>query len=250
MYVLHYPCLPIKEYYMTDEKTTPLYHTSADAFHCDFTKKLCIGHLGNDLLNASDMHSTERGFGMTYLWTQNKTWVLSRLAIELESIPKEQFFTKRNWAIVSEDTKTVYGYAKSIWAMIDTNTREPQDILAIHDGKIKDYIYPEKQCPIKDVSRVKTPEMTEYTTFKVLYGDLDVNCHLNSMRYIDHVMDTLAPEYFRNHQMSRIEIAYVAEAHGGDTLSFYREQDAEGNFLVRIVRTDGTECCRCKLSFL
>lgn len=269
---MHYPCLPIKEYYMTDEKTTPLYHTSADAFHCDFTKKLCIGHLGNDLLNASDMHSTERGFGMTYLWTQNKTWVLSRLAIELESIPKEhdkfyietwvenamKFFTKRNWAIVSEDNKTVYGYAKSIWAMIDTNTREPQDILAIHDGKIKDYIYPEKQCPIKDVSRVKTPEMTEYTTFKVLYGDLDVNCHLNSMRYIDHIMDTLAPDYFHNHQMSRIEIAYVAEGHWGDTVRIYhtvedKTENTEEMHYFRLTRhNDGeeeTELARVMLLF-
>ena len=95
---------------MEQDKTQPLYHTTANAFHCDFMNKLCIGHIGNDLLNASDMHSTSRDFGMTYLWTMNKTWVLSRLALELNDIPQEhddfvietwvenamKFFTKRS----------------------------------------------------------------------------------------------------------------------------------------------------------
>jgi acyl-ACP thioesterase len=251
---------------MTDSKTTPLYHTSADAFHCDFLKKMCIGHLGNDLLNASDMHSTERGFGMTYLWTQNKTWVLSRLAIELEDIPQEhehffietwvesamKFFTKRNWAICSEDGKKTYGYAKSIWAMIDTNTREPQDILAVNEGKIKDYLYPEKECPIKDVSRVKTPEMTEYTDFRVLYGDLDVNGHLNSMRYIDHVLNTFSLEFFLSNQLHRIEIAYVAEGHWGDTVRIYYTEGENNRFYFRLVRQqndEDTELARVLIDF-
>ena len=224
---------------MTDPKTTPIYHTSADAFHCDFTHQLCIGHLGNALLNASDMHSTARNFGMTYLNTMNKTWVLSRLAIELEDIPVEhdkfvietwvesamRYFTKRDWALYSEDGTKVFGYAKSIWAMIDTQTREPQDIFFINDGKIKDYIYPEKGCPIKDVSRVKTPEMTEYTEFKVMYNDLDVNRHLNSMKYLDHLMDTFPIDYLRDNQVKRVEIAYVAEGHWGDTIRIYHHAD-------------------------
>lgn len=251
---------------MENEKTVPLYHATANAFHCDFTKKLGIGHLGNDLLNASDLHSTKRGFGMTYLWTQNKTWVLSRLALELNDIPREhdefvietwvenamKFFTKRNWAITSEDGSKVYGYAKSIWAMIDTVTREPQDILAMQEGKIKDYLYPEKECPIKDVSRVKTPEMTEFTEFKVLYGDLDVNGHLNSMRYIDHVMDTFAPDFFRSNQLQRIEIAYVAEGHWGETVRIYRKTDGDMHYF-RLVRHDeggeDTELARMMMKF-
>lgn len=251
---------------MEEDKTTPLYHTSADAFHCDFTKKLCMGHLGNDLLNASDMHSTARGFGMTYLWTLNKTWVLSRLALELNDIPREhdkfvietwvenamKFFTKRNWEIRSEDGSKTYGYAKSIWAMIDTQTREPQDIFAINDGKIRDYLYPDKECPIKDVSRVKTPQMEEYTEFKVQYNDLDVNCHLNSMKYIDHVMDTFPLDYLRDYQVKRIEIAYVAEGHWGDTLRIYHlAEDEQHYFRVTRMEDDSseTELSRLLLKF-
>lgn len=251
---------------MTDNKVTS-YSCTADAFHCDFQHQLCVGHLGNSLLNASDIHSTERQFGMTYLNTINKTWVLSRLALEMYDMPKEhdefiietwvenamKFFTKRNWALSSPDSKKVYGYAKSIWAMIDTVSRQPQDILAIHDGKIMDYLCPEKPCEMADVSRVKVPEMTDFTEFKVVYSDIDVNGHCNSMKYIDHVMDTFTLDYLASHQLHRLEIAYVAEGHFADNIRIYHLEGATDSHAFRLCRhndgEDETELCRLKVTF-
>lgn len=249
------------------EEATESLHLITDAFHCDFRHKLCLGHLGNDMLNAADIHSTKRNFGMTYLNTLNKTWVLSRLAIELNDMPKEhdhisittwvenamKYFTKRNWEITSEDGTKVYGYGKSIWAMIDLTTREPQDIFAVNDGTITSYIHAEKECPMKDVSRVRTPEMTDYTEFTVRYSDLDVNGHLNSVRYLDHVMDTFTLDYLKNHQIQRLEIAYVAEGRWNDTIRIYHRQDENQlNNYFRFVRieADGTETELARLMLL
>ena len=63
------------------------YRFLAEPFHCDFDSRLFMGHLGNHLLNAADFHSTDRGFGMNYLMPRHKTWVLSRLAIEMCEMP-------------------------------------------------------------------------------------------------------------------------------------------------------------------
>lgn len=248
-----------------NEKTTK-YSCVADAFHCDFNHEFRMGDLGNALLNAADMHSTQRGFGMTYLNTINKTWVLSRLAIEMEAIPQEhdrfvietwvenamKYFTKRNWAITSEDGKKVYGYGKSIWAMIDLTSREPQDIFAVNQGTITEYIYDGKECPIADVSRVKAPEMTDYTEFQVVYSDIDVNGHCNSMKYIDHVLDTFSLDYFRLHKLHRIEIAYVAESYCGDTVRIYHCQQEDETHIFRLSKQteDGEiELCRFRINF-
>lgn len=247
------------------EKTTK-YYCTADAFHCDFKHEHCIGHLGNAMLNAADMHSTERHFGMTYLNTINKTWVLSRLAIDLNDIPKEhdkfvietwvenamKYFTRRNWEIKSEDGSKIYGYGKSIWAMIDLSTREPQDIFGVNEGTITDYIYKEKECPIDDVSRVKTPNMTDYTEFQVKYSDIDVNGHCNSMKYIDHVLDCFTLEHYRQHSMKRLEIAYVAESYCGDTVRIYQQNDGNGVYFFRLAKLSDegeTELCRLKVEF-
>ena len=50
------------------------YEFLAEPFHCDFSKRLFMGHLGNHMLNAADFHAAHRGFGMTYLNPLHKRW--------------------------------------------------------------------------------------------------------------------------------------------------------------------------------
>ena len=241
----------------------------AEPFHCDFSHRLFMSHLGNHLLNAADFHSTERDFGMTYLNPINKTWVLSRLAVEMEEMPVQytkffvetwvegamKYFTNRNFRVVGEDGR-VFGYGRSVWAMIDTVTRQPQDILAIHDGAITSWIEADKECPIEKSSRVKmSPGAELVRTIGTGYSDVDVNGHVNSVKYIEHVLDLFSMEWHRTHRLVRFEIAYVAESHGGDRLSFYREQTGEGEYCVRIAIApeDGgkdVEVCRSKVKFV
>ena len=240
------------------------YQFLAEPFHCDFSGRLFMGHLGNHLLNAADFHSTDRGFGMKYLMTIKRSWVLSRLAIEVNEMPEQytkfnvetwvenamRFFTQRNFAI-SDDNGKVYGYGRSVWAMIDTDSRQPCDILSIKDGAINQWIEAEKPCPIDKGGRVKMSDNAEFVhAIDTYYNDVDINGHINSVKYIEHVLDLWSIDWYKAHRIQRFEIAYVAESHAGDKLSFYREETGENEFCVRIVRTDGTECCRSKVKFL
>ena len=235
----------------------------AEPFHCDFQGQLMMGHLGNHMLNAADFHSSDRGFGMKYLNTIKKTWVLSRLAIEMEQMPRQydkffvetwvesamRYFTQRNFHVVGEGGRN-YGYGRSVWAMIDTETRQPTDILAIHDGAINEWIDKDKECPIAKSGRVKMSNEAELVrTIDTYYNDVDINGHINSVKYIEHVVDLWDLTWYREHQIRRLEIAYVAEAHQGDRLSFYREQTGDSEYSVRICRSDGTEVVRCLLRF-
>ena len=240
------------------------YQFLAEPFHCDFSGRLFMGHLGNHMLNAADFHSTDRGFGMKYLMTIKRSWVLSRLAIEVNEMPEQytkfnvetwvenamRFFTQRNFA-VTDDNGKVYGYGRSVWAMIDTDSRQPCDILSIKDGAINEWIEAEKSCPIDKGGRVKMSDNAEFVhAIDTYYNDVDINGHINSVKYIEHVLDLWSIDWYKAHRIQRFEIAYVAESHAGDKLSFYREETGENEFCVRIVRTDGTECCRSKVKFL
>lgn len=241
----------------------------AEPFHCDFSHRLFMGHLGNHLLNAADFHSTNRDFGMTYLNPIHKTWVLSRLAVEMDEMPMQytkfnvetwvesamKYFTNRNFRVVGEDGK-VYGYGRSVWAMIDTETRQPQDILEIHDGEIVNWIETEKECPIEKSSRVKMSDkavlVREIDTY---YNDVDVNGHVNSIKYIEHILDLFSIDFYRENRIKRFEIAYVAESYGGDRLSFWQEQTGDNEYCIRITKLseDGEktiEVCRCKVVFV
>ena len=248
----------------------------AEPFHCDFSGRLFMGHLGNHMLNAADFHSTDRGFGMKYLMSIHRSWVLSRLAIEMTEMPSQytkfdvetwvesamRYFTSRNFAVVGTendaagDHPKVYGYGRSIWAMIDTETRQPTDIYDIDNGAINQWIEKEKACPIDKGGRVKMSDDAQLVrTIDTNYNDVDINGHINSVKYIEHVLDLWPLDWYRKHAVHRFEIAYVAEAHAGDQLSFYRETSSDTSdgcqeFCVRVVRTDGTECCRSKVTFV
>ena len=212
---------------------------------------------------------TDRGFGMKYLMTIKRSWVLSRLAIEMEEMPAQyerftietwvesamKFFTSRNFC-VSDGQGKVYGYGRSIWAMIDTETRQPSDIYSIDNGAINDWIVDDKPCPIEKGGRVKMSDDAELIrSIEVNYNDIDINGHVNSIKYIEHVLDLWDIAWYREHRLKRFEIAYVAEAHQGDQLNFYREQTAENEYCVRLVKTsheslNAVEVCRCKLLFI
>lgn len=278
---------------------TGRYEFLAEPFHCDFSGRLFMGHLGNHLLNAADFHSTARGFGMQRLLAMQRSWVLSRLAIEMTEMPPMytrfnvetwvesamRYFTSRNFAVVgvtdpapsslnpppssflAPPSSKIYGYGRSIWAMIDTESRQPTDIFSIDGGAINDWIVSDKDCPIDKGGRVRMGDGAELVrTIGTYYNDVDINGHINSVKYIEHVLDLWPMEWYSSHRLKRFEIAYVAEAHGGDSLYFYREEEPSAldpqsstlhpqpstlhTYNVRIVRTDGTECCRSRLVFV
>ena len=250
------------------------YEFLAEPFHCDFSQRLFMGHLGNHMLNAADFHSSARGFGMKYLLSINRSWVLSRLAIEMDKMPVQytkfnvetwvesamRYFTSRNFRVVGDDGK-VYGYGRSIWAMIDTETRQPTDIFAIDNGAINNWIVKDKECPIDKGGRVKMSDDAEFVrTIETYYNDVDINGHINSVKYIEHILDLWPLNWYRTHCIRRFEIAYVAEAHQGDKLSFFMEnfnQDKTNEviFYIRITKTSSdnpemVEVCRSKVVFV
>lgn len=253
----------------TELSKTGCYEFAADAFHCDFKHKLFLGHLGNHLLNAADFHSSDRGFGMRYLNIVNKTWVLSRLAIEMMEMPKEgetfvvetwvesvmKYFTNRNFRIVSVDGGKVYGYGRSVWALIDIVTRQPNDIMAVNDGEILKWMETEKDCPIEKGARVKIDKSAVRTSaIDTHYSDVDVNGHINSVKYIEHIFDLFPLEWYQTHVVERIDIAYVAESYYGDKLNFDVSEDNEQERSVRITKAsadseDEVEVCRAKIRF-
>ena len=228
------------------------YRFVSEPFHVDFTGKLTMGVLGNHLLNCAGFHAAERGFGIAELNENHYTWVLSRLAIELNDLPKQyaefsietwvenvyRLFTDRNFAILDKEGKPI-GYARSVWAMISMETRKPADLLTLHGGSIAEYVC-DKECPISKPGRIKVTTDKPVEEYRTRYSDIDINGHVNSIKYIEHILDLFPMETFRKKRIHRFEMAYVAESYYGDTLCFYREEVAPDEYDIE-VRKNATE---------
>lgn len=235
------------------------YKFVAEPFHVDFMGKLTMGVLGNHLLNCAGFHAAERGFGIAEINENQYTWVLSRLAIELEDLPRQyedfsvqtwvenvyRLFTDRNFELKNKDGKTI-GYARSVWAMISMQTRKPADLLTLHGGNISEYIC-DKECPISKPGRIKVTQEVPAVEYQTKYSDIDINGHVNSIKYIEHILDLFPMETFKDKQIKRFEMAYVAESYYGDTLLFYKEEKEDGSIDIEVRKAPNEVVVRSKV---
>ncbi len=238
------------------------YKFVAEPFHVDFTGHLTMSVLGNHLLNCAGFHAADRGFGIATLNENHYTWVLSRLAVELYDMPYQyepfsirtwvenvyRLFTDRNFEIVDKEGKPL-GYARSVWAMISMETRKPADLLTLHGGSIADYVA-EKDCPIEKPGRIKLGDKVQVVNYQTKYSDIDINGHVNSIKYIEHILDLFPMEKFEKERIRRFEMAYVAESYYGDTLAFCLEEEEPGIYNVEVKKNEGETVCRSRVEFV
>ena len=237
------------------------YQFVAEPFHVDFAGRLTMGVLGNHLLNCAGFHAAERGFGIAELNENHYTWVLSRLAVELEDMPRAyqkfsvqtwvenvyRLFTDRNFAILDEKGRPL-GYARSVWAMISMETRRPADLLTLHGGAITGYVC-DKECPIDRPGRIKVGGGSPEAEYQTKYSDIDINGHVNSIKYIEHILDLFPLDMFREKTVRRVEMAYVAESYYGDRLTFFRERKGENEYDMEVKKNGSEVAVRSKVIF-
>lgn len=245
-----------------------IYPIYIEPFHVDFTGRVFMGVLGNHLLNAAGNHSQKRGWGISALNENHHTWVLSRLSIEMTEMPRNyqhcqvstwvesvmKLFTTRNFAIKDAEGNPM-GYARSVWAMIDTETRRPCDLVTLYDGDLLNYVVSDEEnvCPIEGHGRFRFRDAQLVRTLTTCYSDIDINGHVNSIKYIEHILNLFSRQQMER-GIKRFEIAYKAESYMGDTLSFYVQPVDDNEIDVEVRKniseeSNGDVVCQAKVRF-
>ncbi|NCC09910.1 MAG: acyl-[acyl-carrier-protein] thioesterase [Bacteroidia bacterium] len=231
-------------------------------FHSDFTGKLSMHTLGNHLLNCSNLHSRERGLGIGVYNGQTYTWVISRLVVDFtEPIHKNEVFLLKTWIskvynsfidreyeVINNQGRTT-GRAHSVWAMIDTEQRESINLTEVHGDTLINAVYDYPNPMNTKQGRTKVKNIVPCFDYTAMYSDLDINGHVNSIKYIEHAMNMLPIELFNTQELQRLEIAYAAESSYADRLLFYREEIDPLTFYIEIRKEIGEVVCRCKFAF-
>ena len=231
-------------------------------FEEDIMGALSWGTLGKLLLRAASYHAGAHGFGFDDVNTKSHAWVLSRLVIDMERMPciNEAYsieswvtrvyrqFTDRHFDILTP-TGDRLGQATSIWALIDMQSRQPADLTKLPDGGFGDVMLPEREICIAGPSRMRlSKDAPLVSSHKAAYSDLDINGHVNSIRYIEMLLNTFSLETLRHHPPRRIEVAYCLESYCGETLDIYAEQQSEGVYAFEIRRA--SDCIVKSLIYL
>ncbi|MDR0825326.1 MAG: acyl-[acyl-carrier-protein] thioesterase [Prevotella sp.] len=231
------------------------YEFVIDAYLTDFRGKATLPMIGGFMLQAATKHADERGFGYSAMTSQQRVWVLSRMAIEMFEYPKNdtvmtintwivsvnRLFTERHFSFEDSNGKLI-GYARSLWASIDMETRKPTNLLELYG--LSGYIHTGQECPIEGLTKIPTLKDNYELTpgFIVKYSDVDINKHLNSMKYIEHFVDVFDIEMFRDKEIRRIEVNYIAEGHYGAKLDILKREEENGVFVLEMKDKDINVC--------
>ena len=197
--------------------------------YVDFTSRASLSGMCDMILHAAGQDAYRRGFGIDVLAEKNFGWVLSRMCVEIDYMPKEyseftlytwiggynRLASTRNFELVDGEGR-LFARAVSQWCMLDFATRMPVDmntLAQVHDGTIVDC-----PSPCERPRRLGAVAGEPIVKHKVVYSDIDFNRHMNTMRYIDLILDTIPIEELEALQTLRMDMNFMKESLYGDTL--------------------------------
>lgn len=230
-----------------------------DPEHIDFQKNISPIVLTDMIVNAAGKDADNHGFGLMDLHERNCSWVVSRIAIELDTIPTVgdelsietwvkdvgNIFTTRNFRLSNGSDKVV-GYAALSWAILDLETR--QSIPLSHVPELSKFIVDEP-IPLESPSRVPNIEGNVANGFEVKYSDLDLNVHTNVLKYLQSICDVFSLDFYAQRTLKRVEINFLKELKYGDKGTVYYEEVAENDFVFRLETTEGVTVSRSRMVF-
>ena len=80
----------------------------------------------------------------------------------------------------------------------------------------------------------------------VVYSDIDFNRHVNTLRFIDMIFDTMPLEEFEHRDAIRLDVNFLAEARYGEVISVgYIDDGAARSF--EIASDSGKVLCRARV---
>ena len=222
----------------------------------DFQRRIKLSSLTDLILTASGYNADENGFGLRHLKKLNATWVLSRLALEMDYFPKQYekitvetwvqevhtANTIRNYRIYNEKGEVI-GNSTSVWVMINVETRRPMDLRLLEGIEV---FATNESSGIDRPFKLNAVESEIIDSFRVKYSDIDINQHVNTVHYLDWMVNIFSLEEHRRHTIHRVDMNFMNEVVYGDVISVHKEKEAENDYRFEI-RTGETTACRGRI---
>jgi acyl-ACP thioesterase len=220
--------------------------------------------LCNILLDSAASHANKYRFGYHDMRKENVYWVLSRFHIVMHDYPRmddrvkvetwpkglNKLFFMRDYRIHSDDDRLLTT-ATTAWLVLDGNTGRPRKMengKSLHDFHIDDF------HAIETVPG-KLPQITEpdrQMPVHARYSDLDINKHVNAVKYIEWVQDCYPQEVYEKQNVKEFQINYQSETRYGEVVDIRIRNALETDpyeYLEGIRSSDRRAAFRAKIRF-
>ena len=223
--MLKYPSLTL-----SDDKSVLTQSWFLTAGQTDSRSLMPITLIAARCIEVATEHAIALGIGYSELAEHRLGWVLARLSIEMIRYPGinesysmstwiegyNRFFSDRCYVMKDGNGNTVANI-RSMWVAIDMKTRSMADL-----GELERERFPisDIKCP---VSKERAPLIAKGAEVKsreynFKYCDIDFNRHVNTIRYLDLVLNSYSLDFFDSNSISRLDVSFEHECYYGETV--------------------------------
>lgn len=235
----------------------------------DDTRRLRLHTMENYLLNIAGKVADEMGFGIPNLLPHNCTWIITHLNLEMLYLPTHgeemviETWIEQNAHMLSvrdfriyikeDDGERLIGCAKSVWAVLEKDKREivnlfddPMFANSV-DGELLKIARAQRLLPIQLEKEQEDKDVlaTYEKKHTIQYSDVDYNCHCNSCKYLELMLNVRRMQ--DNTKPFRLDINYVKELYLGNEM-ITRCVEKNNAVQYQQIDTNGTTCCNARIS--
>lgn len=217
---------------MTDNQTIFTKQYDINTLNINAKKQLSLLGVLGIIQDISAEHAYHLGFGYEDMKRQGFFWVLIRQKLKMESWPAwhqiitvktwsqpiKSFYAIREFELYADDKKI--GACSTTWMILDSVKRTPKEMNNLEGSFAnirKDYRLDFK------AGKIVMPEhaMHFQREVDVKISDLDMNNHVNNIKYSQWALDTVPFEKHQEYAVAEHEINFMSEAFLGDKIALH-----------------------------
>lgn len=192
-------------------------------------------------------HSILGGLSFNDMQEHHQAWVLSRIRVEIEALPKwMDKVVVKTWIELLDGNKSIRNIemyldgkkivgATTYWAVLNTKMRKSEPLALPHEHFEK---YTDRKATSQSFSRINVLQETEKIADRtVVLSDLDIVNHVNNTKYLEWCLDTLNPKTILKQEIKNLEMNFLRELNWNDKVELHSDNN---NFFT--VTKDGKVC--------
>jgi len=202
----------------------------------DISDRLTLSSVFDYFQEAAISHAENLGVGRETMADTGQVWILSRITVHVKKRPEyrdsvivrswprgwEKLFAIRDYEIKSKENDTLVS-ARSAWLIVDIGKRRPLRPQAVMDSLPQneglEALSPEEGEVASGLTVRENLQKTSER--KALYSDLDFNGHVNNVRYVQWIEDSIDPQVLGKAEKMRLDINYLSEVMAGETIELF-----------------------------
>jgi medium-chain acyl-[acyl-carrier-protein] hydrolase len=218
-----------------------LQHFHVRSYEVDLRHSITPASILNYMQETASAHAGLLGYGYADIMREKKAWVLLRsyteisgtagigeeIAVETRIASIEKITGTRDFLISAKDGSEI-ARSRSIWILMDLESRKPVRLNTINSSV-------SGREPLINFSPEKIqPDLPMQQIYErnIGYSCIDINQHVNNVKYIEFAMDALPEQFLKEHRLSAVQINFLTETKFGDLLTISASEPGPGKVFV------------------